>query len=111
MKDKVIEWIIFAILLLVITHMTYGLDELSTFGWALMDVIFAVFATMASTNFRVRINGEKVNLVREAGNGPGRNRHEQDQGSGKRGSPPQRVDGCAKQVSLSWFRRLGIFFL
>ena len=133
MKDKVTEFVIFAVLMLVITHMTYGLGELSAFGWTVMGVIFAVFvvveivfdfgfdwifvklglksgggpltvtatehddalvltvrndgksgmsiaaihgldergktvfATTASTNFRVRINGEKVNLVREAG--------------------------------------------
>lgn len=133
MKNKITEWVIFAILILVITHMTYGLDELSTFGWTLMGVIFvvivvvetvfdvgfdwlfvklglqsgggplnvtatgeddrlvltlrndgksgmsiaaiqgldengkSVFATMASASFRARINGEKVNLVREAG--------------------------------------------
>lgn len=132
MKSKITEWVIFAVLILVITHMTYGLDELGTFGWTLMGVIFvvfvvvetvfnfgfdwlfvklglqsgggplnvtateeddslvltlrndgnnsmaisaihgldengkSVFAAMASTSFRVRINGEKVNLVREA---------------------------------------------
>ena len=30
MKSKITEWVIFAILILVITHMTYGLDELGT---------------------------------------------------------------------------------
>ena len=131
MKDKVTEWVIFAVLILVITHMTYGLGELSAFGWTLMGVIFvvfvvvetvfdfgfdwlfvklglksgagplhvtateeddslvltlrndgknrlsisviqgldekgkSVFATMASTTYRVRINGEKAHLVRE----------------------------------------------
>lgn len=132
MKNKITEWIIFAVLMLVITHITYGLGELGTFGWTLLGVIIAVFvvvetvfdfgfdwlfvklglqsgagpltitateegdtlvltlrndgnngisvaviegldergktvfATMASTTHRVRINGEKVNLVRGA---------------------------------------------
>ena len=132
MKGKVTEWVIFAIVLIVITHMTYGLGELSTFGWTLLGVIFvvfvvvetvfdfgfdwvavklglksgagplavtateeddtlvltlrndgksritvaviegldergkSVFATMPATTHRARINGEKVNLVREA---------------------------------------------
>jgi hypothetical protein len=131
MKNKITEWIIFAVLILVITHMTFGLGELGTFGWTLMGVIFVVvvvvetvfdfgfdwllvkaglksgggplrvtasaeddslvltlrndgkhgmsvaiiegldekgksaFATMVSTSHRVRINGEKVNLVRD----------------------------------------------
>ena len=131
MKNKITEWVIFAVLILVITHMTFGLGELGTFGWTLMGVIFvvivvvetvfdfgfdwlfvklglksgggplrvtatetddglvltlrndgksgmslaiiegldekgkSVFATMASTSHRARINGEKVNLVRD----------------------------------------------
>jgi hypothetical protein len=133
MKNKLTEWVIFAILILVITHMTYGLDELGTFGWTMIGVISvvivvvetvfdvgfdwlfvklglksgggpltvtateegdklvltlrndgnngmniaviegldengkSVFATMPSASSRARVNGEKVNLVREAG--------------------------------------------
>ena len=43
MKSKLTDIVIFAVLLLVITHMSVGLDELGTFGWSLLGVMFAVF--------------------------------------------------------------------
>ena len=69
MKDKITEWVIFAILILVITHMTYGLDELSTFGWTLMGVIFLV-VVVVETVFDVGFDWLFVKLGLKSGAGP-----------------------------------------
>ena len=45
-SEKLVEWLIFGILLLVITHMTVGLGELGPLGWSILGVIFAVFVVV-----------------------------------------------------------------
>ena len=69
MKNKITEWVIFAILLLVITHMSYGLGELGAFGWTLLGVIFAVFMVV-ETVFDFGFDWLYVKLGLKSGAGP-----------------------------------------
>ena len=69
MKSKLTGIVIFAVLLLVITHMSVGLGELGTFGWSLLGVMFAVFV-IVETVVDVGFDWIFVKLGLKSGGGP-----------------------------------------
>ena len=69
MKKKLTDILIFAVLLLVITHMSIGLGELSTFGWTLLGVMFAIFV-IVETVVDVGFDWVFVKLGLKSGGGP-----------------------------------------
>ncbi len=68
-KDRVVEWIIFAVILLVIIHFGIGFDDMSTFGWALVGIIFVLWVAL-ETVFDVGFDWIFVKLGLQSGKGP-----------------------------------------